>query len=76
RAIPSLKVHENELVYSFMDIGPLSKGHVLVIPKYHAQFLHEVPDEHLREILPIVKKISLAVGRSEGGDWAYNILQV
>ena len=38
--IPCFKVFENDHVYSFLDINPVSRGHVLVIPKEPAQFLH------------------------------------
>ncbi|KAI0345593.1 HIT-like protein [Trametopsis cervina] len=68
--IPSYKLIETENVFSFLDIGPLSKGHALVIPKYHGEKLHEVPDEYLAETLPIAKKIALALGVEN-----YNILQ-
>ena len=33
--IPSFKVYEDELVYAFLDIGPINFGHTLVIPKEH-----------------------------------------
>ncbi|OAJ43907.1 hypothetical protein BDEG_27221 [Batrachochytrium dendrobatidis JEL423] len=68
--IPSHKVLENELVYAFLDINPLSKGHVLVIPKYHAQFVHQVPDDTLAAIGPAIKKVALALGAEN-----YNVLQ-
>ncbi|KAK0185704.1 HIT-like domain-containing protein [Armillaria mellea] len=68
--IPSLKLLETDLSYAFLDIGPLSKGHALVIPKYHAEKLHQLPDEHLTDILPIAKRIAIA----QGGE-NYNILQ-
>ncbi|KAF8657313.1 hypothetical protein AX16_002235 [Volvariella volvacea WC 439] len=68
--IPSLKLIETELSYSFLDIGPLSKGHALVIPKYHAVKMHELPDEYLADALPIAKKIAIAQGAEN-----YNILQ-
>ncbi|KAI0088589.1 HIT-like protein [Irpex rosettiformis] len=68
--IPSYKLIETDTVFSFLDIGPLSKGHALVIPKYHAEKLHEVPDEYLTETLPIAKKIAIALGAEN-----YNILQ-
>ncbi|XJO78028.1 hypothetical protein BDV3_002528 [Batrachochytrium dendrobatidis] len=67
--IPSHKVLENELVYAFLDINPLSKGH-LVIPKYHAQFVHQVPDDTLAAIGPAIKKVALALGAEN-----YNVLQ-
>ncbi|KIJ45950.1 hypothetical protein M422DRAFT_206619 [Sphaerobolus stellatus SS14] len=68
--IPSLKLIETNLSYSFLDIGPIAKGHALIIPKYHAEKMHEVPDEYLADILPIGKKIATALGCEE-----YNILQ-
>ncbi|KAK9760015.1 Adenosine 5'-monophosphoramidase [Basidiobolus ranarum] len=68
--IPSCKVAETELSYAFMDIQPLSEGHTLIIPKYHSKFVHEVPEEHLADILPLAKKIALAIGAEN-----YNILQ-
>ncbi|KAF9478217.1 HIT-like protein [Pholiota conissans] len=68
--IPSFKLLETEKSFAFLDIGPLSKGHALVIPKYHAEKVHELPDEYLHDILPLSKKIALAQGSEN-----YNILQ-
>ncbi|KAJ7258757.1 HIT-like protein [Mycena haematopus] len=68
--IPSFKLIETELSFSFLDIGPLSKGHALVIPKYHAHKLHELPDDYLADAMPVAKKIALAQGAEN-----YNILQ-
>ncbi|KAI8986161.1 HIT-like protein [Trametes punicea] len=68
--IPSFKLIETEKVLSFLDIGPLSKGHALIIPKYHAEKLHELPDEYFTDILPAAKKIALALGAEN-----YNVLQ-
>jgi diadenosine tetraphosphate (Ap4A) HIT family hydrolase len=39
--------------YAFLDIGPLSRGHCLVIPKQHAKKLHELSDESLADLLPV-----------------------
>ncbi|KAH9991437.1 HIT-like domain-containing protein [Russula vinacea] len=68
--IPSHKVIETNLSYSFLDINPLARGHALVIPKYHAEKLHELPDEYLADALPLAKKIAIAQGAEN-----YNILQ-
>ncbi|KAF7300188.1 HIT domain-containing protein [Mycena kentingensis (nom. inval.)] len=68
--IPSFKLVETELSFSFLDIGPLSKGHALVIPKYHAEKLHQLPDEYLADAMPVAKKIALAQGADN-----YNVLQ-
>lgn len=68
--IPSMKLAETDKVYAFLDIGPCSEGHSLVIPKYHAAKMHELPEDALQEILPIAKKVAIATGAAE-----YNILQ-
>jgi len=53
-----------------MDINPLSDGHVLVIPKYHAVKLHELPADFMAELGPNLVKIAKAIGATD-----YNILQ-
>ncbi|KAF2813696.1 HIT-like protein [Mytilinidion resinicola] len=68
--IPSMKIFESDKTFAFLDISPLSKGHALVIPKFHGAKLHDIPDDQLHEILPVAKKIALAVGAED-----YNILQ-
>ncbi|KAF8333506.1 HIT-like protein [Cantharellus anzutake] len=68
--IPALKLVETEKVISFLDINPLAKGHSLVIPKYHAEKFHELPDDYVSDVLPVAKKIAVASGLSN-----YNILQ-
>ncbi|KAL6300702.1 HIT-like protein [Sparassis latifolia] len=68
--IPSFKLIETETTFSFLDVGPLSKGHALVVPKYHAAKMHELPDEYLADTLFTAKKIAAAIGAEN-----YNILQ-
>lgn len=68
--IPSFKLFESDKTFAFMDIQPLSKGHALVIPKFHGDKLADIPDEHLTELLPVAKKIAIASGAVN-----YNILQ-
>lgn len=75
--IPSFKLLETEYSYSFLDIQPTAKGHILVIPKYHGAKLHNLPDEYLQDILPVVKKLTIALGLDIDGPEGvgYNILQ-
>ncbi|KAH6623486.1 HIT-like domain-containing protein [Chaetomium tenue] len=68
--IPCFKLAETEKTLAFLDINPLSRGHALVIPKFHGEKLTDIPDEHLSDILPIAKKLVAATGALE-----YNILQ-
>jgi len=68
--IPSFKLFESDKVFAFLDIQPLSRGHALVIPKFHGEKLAQIPDDQLAEILPVVKKLVIATGATD-----YNILQ-
>ncbi|KAK6527879.1 Adenosine 5'-monophosphoramidase [Arthrobotrys megalospora] len=68
--IPSFRLYDSPKVYAFLDIQPLSKGHALVIPKTHGEKLVDVPDDELAEMLPVAKKLALAVGVKD-----FNILQ-
>lgn len=76
--IPSFKLIETPLSYSYLDIQPLSKGHCLVIPKHHGHRLHDIPDNYLADILPVVKKLTHVLGLdlndSLDGE-GYNVLQ-
>ncbi|KGO73422.1 Histidine triad (HIT) protein [Penicillium italicum] len=68
--IPSFKLFESDKVFAFLDIQPLSRGHALVIPKFHGVKLTDIPDEDLLEILPVAKRIAKASGAED-----FNILQ-
>ncbi|PWY88439.1 HIT domain protein [Aspergillus heteromorphus CBS 117.55] len=68
--IPSFKLFESDKVFAFLDIQPLSRGHALVIPKFHGAKLTDIPDEDLHEILPVAKKIAKISGAED-----FNILQ-
>lgn len=43
--LPSIRIHEDDKVIVFMDIYPLRRGHVLIIPKQHQQHLQNLPEE-------------------------------
>lgn len=72
--IPSHKVYEDEHVLAFLDVGPLSKGHTLVIPKERKAFLHELSDEQAAAIGRVLPRIARAVMKATGAT-AYNVLQ-
>lgn len=55
--IPSSKVYEDEGVLAFLDIKPVHKGHTLVVPKAHYEWLYETPDELLAHVMLVVKKL-------------------
>ena len=62
--IPSYKITENEKFYAFLDIFPLVKGHVLVIPKIEVDKFFDVPDNYLSEILTFSKPIANAIKKA------------
>ncbi|KAI5117836.1 hypothetical protein M0805_005165 [Coniferiporia weirii] len=68
--IPSFKLIETDYSFSFLDIGPLSRGHALVIPKDHGEKITDVDDAYLVDTLLVAKKIAGALGCEN-----YNILQ-
>ncbi len=72
--IPSYKVYEDEHVLAFLDIGPLSVGHTLVIPKERKAQLHLLSDEASAAIGRVLPRICRAVMRATGAT-AYNVLQ-
>jgi histidine triad (HIT) family protein len=72
--IPSYKVYEDEHVYAFLDIGPLSDGHTLVIPKERKAYLHQLSDEAGAAIGRVLPRLCRAVMRATGAT-AYNVLQ-
>lgn len=72
--IPCAKVAESAKAFAFMDIGPLARGHVLVIPKAHAACLHELDLESAADVGLLVAKVSRAVAGPEGTT-QYNVLQ-
>jgi histidine triad (HIT) family protein len=61
-------------VLAFLDIGPLSKGHTLVIPKERKAYLHELSAASSEAIGRVLPKLCRAVMKATGAT-AYNILQ-
>jgi histidine triad (HIT) family protein len=59
--IPSFKVYEDEKVFAFGDINPISPGHSLIIPKRHAQDLWEISGDDLTAVHLASKKIIKAI---------------
>ena len=78
-SIPAVKVYESSNVLAFLDVQPIEKGHILVIPKRHWTSLMEVPVqdcediECLEELTYIVRVAAKAVSRTFAD--GVNILQ-
>lgn len=72
--IPCHKVYEDAQVLAFLDIGPVSRGHTLVIPKEPAATLDELSDEAAAAVGRVLPRIARAVLKATGAH-AYNVLQ-
>ena len=72
--IPCHKIYEDERLIAFLDVGPLSQGHALVVPKEPAVFLHQLSDESAAAIGRVLPKLCRAVLAVTGAT-AYNVLQ-
>lgn len=58
KEIPAQTVFENKDVIAFLDVNPVTKGHILVIPKEHYADVFDIPEEILKEIAVVAKKLS------------------
>ncbi len=72
--IPCHRVYEDDHVLAFLDVGPLSLGHVLVIPKERVAFLHELSDEAAAAIGRVLPRIARGLIEVTGCV-DYNVLQ-
>jgi len=74
--IPSYKIYDDKNFFAFLDINPLNKGHVLLIPKKHYRWVWDVKEigllfETAQKIANAIKKafstelvISMVVGEA------------
>ena len=57
-SVSSYKVYENERIYAFLDIEPVTRGHTLIIPKQHYADLESIPDDVLSETASTAKQLA------------------
>jgi len=72
-SIPTAKVYEDDVVLAFLDIGPLSDGHTLLIPKQHYTRIGDCPEDVLAAFCARLGKVARAVVAAVGAE-GYNIL--
>lgn len=59
--IPSYKCAENDKFYAFLDINPVAQGHTLVVPKHEVDYIFDLSDDELAEMIVFAKKVALAI---------------
>lgn len=56
--IPAYKVAENDRFLAFLDINPLRKGHTLVIPKVQVDYIFDLEDDLLGDLMKFAKEVA------------------
>jgi len=69
--IPAYKVYENDKVIVILDINPANKGHLLVIPKNHAEDIFDISEEDFLEVMKVARKLAKVFVNYDG----LNLLQ-
>ncbi len=59
--IPCHKIAENDKFLAFLDITPLREGHTLVVPKHEIDYIFDIDDETLGEMMIFAKKVAAMV---------------
>lgn len=59
--IPCYKVAESDKFLAFLDVNPLQKGHVLVIPKYEIDYIFDIDDSLLGEMMIFSKQVAIKI---------------
>jgi len=59
--IPCYKIAEDDRYFAFLDIGPLTKGHTLVITKTEVDYIFDLDDETLAGLHLFAKKVAKAI---------------
>lgn len=62
--IPCYKIAEDARFFAFLDINPITKGHTLVIPKVAEDYIFNLDDKTLADMMIFSKKVALAIEKS------------
>lgn len=61
--IPCYKVAENDRFFAFLDINPLKEGHTLVVPKQETDYIFDLDDKQLGEMMIFAKQVAAKIKR-------------
>lgn len=62
--IPCYKIAEDENCFAFLDINPMTKGHTLVIPKAEEDYIFNLDNKTLSDMIVFAKKVAQAIEKS------------
>lgn len=59
--IPSYKIAEDDKHYAFLDINPVVKGHTLVIPKREVDYIFDLSEDELADLMKFARKVAVSL---------------
>lgn len=62
--LPCYKIAENDKFLAFLDVNPLVKGHALVIPKEEIDYIFDLEDEVLSEMMVFAKQVAIKIEKT------------
>lgn len=62
--IPSYKIAEDENYYAFLDVNPVVKGHTLIVPKIEEDYIFNLDDKVLADMMVFAKKVAKAIEKA------------
>ena len=62
--IPCYKIAEDEHLFAFLDISPMTKGHTLVVPKVEEDYIFNLPDDTIGNMMIFAKKVAAAIKKA------------
>lgn len=62
--IPCYKIAENDKFFAFLDINPVNWGHTLVVPKREEDYIFDLSDEELAEMMLFAKKVAKGIKKA------------
>jgi histidine triad (HIT) family protein len=68
KRVPALAVYEDDKVFGFLDISPRAVGHTLLIPKFHAETLAELPESEITPLFSAARSVAALLIKALGAD--------
>lgn len=62
--IPSYRIAEDDRFFAFLDIHPMHAGHTLVVPKQETDYLFDLEDELLADMMLFAKRVAKAIEKA------------
>ena len=62
--IPCYKIAENDRFFAFLDINPLMEGHTLVVPKHETDYILNIEDDELGQMMVFAKQVAKKIEKA------------